>query len=297
MTPNAAYALAGIGAVLASATGIVGALRVLAPKLADRELWLRIRSWWLMVAVFAIAVSFGATSSIVFTALASAFAFREFVSIVPFRGSDRPAILLGYLVIPIHYGAIALGGSPFVVPVVAFFAITTFMVLRGETRGFLRAVAMLQLGLVWTVYALGHLASLVLLPEGVSLFVFAVALTEANDVAQFVWGKAFGGPLIAARVSPKKTWAGFLGGVVTTTLLSTVVAPFLTPLAPLEGAIAGACLAIAGFLGDLTISALKRDLRIKDTGTILPGHGGVLDRADSLVLAAPALFYFLTAVS
>lgn len=297
MTPNAAIALAGIGAVLASATGIVGALRVLAPKLADRELWLRIRSWWLMVAVFAIAVSLGATSSVVFTALASAFAFREFVSVVPFRPSDRPAILLGYLVIPIHYGAIALGASPFVVPVVAFAAITTFMVLRGDTRGFLHAVAMLQLGLVWTVYALGHLASLALLPDGLDLFVFVVALTEVNDVAQFVWGKTFGGPRIAARVSPNKTWAGFLGGAVTTTLLATVLAPFLTPLAPHEGAIAGACLAIAGFLGDLTISAVKRDLRIKDTGTILPGHGGVLDRADSLVLAAPAFFWFVKAVS
>jgi phosphatidate cytidylyltransferase len=295
MTPNAAYALAGIGAVLASATGIAGALRLLAPRLADRELWLRLRSWWLMIAVFAVAVSFGAATSIAFSALVSVFAFREFVSIVPFRACDRPAIFAGYLVIPLHYAAIAMGASPFVVPAAAFVAITTFLVLRGETRGFLRSAALLQLGLAWTVYALGHLASLLLLPEGVSLFVFAVALTEANDVAQFVWGKTFGGPRIT-RVSPNKTWAGFLGGVFTTALLAASTAPLLTPLAPHEGAIAGALLAVAGFVGDLTMSALKRDLKLKDTGTILPGHGGVLDRADSLVLAGPAFFYFVTTV-
>jgi phosphatidate cytidylyltransferase len=298
MTMNAAWALATIGALLASATGIVGALRW--ARIANRELWLRVRSWWLIVAPFAIAVLLGPTTSLVFTGLVSFVAFREYASIVRLRPCDREVVLIGYVAIPIQYVAIAMGWHGFAlafVPVLAVLGVPAWTALRGERRGFLRSTGVLGLGLLGTIYAIGHLGFVLASPTaapagGLGLFVFVLALTEANDVAQFLWGKLFGGARIAPRLSPNKTWAGFLGGIVATAVLALSVAPLQTPLDRGVSLAAGALLAASGFLGDLVMSALKRDLGLKDTGTLLPGHGGVLDRIDSLVFTAPCFFYF-----
>ncbi|MGH6960172.1 MAG: phosphatidate cytidylyltransferase, partial [Dongiaceae bacterium] len=118
-------------------------------------------------------------------------------------------------------------------------------------------------------------------------------LTEANDVAQYVWGKTLGRHKVIPRVSPGKTWAGVIGGVATTTLLSLLLAPRLTPLDHLHALAAGLLIGVAGFVGDISISAIKRDLAIKDSGTLIPGHGGVLDRLDSLTYTAPLFFHFI----
>jgi phosphatidate cytidylyltransferase len=122
---------------------------------------------------------------------------------------------------------------------------------------------------------------------------FLVALTQFNDVAQFTWGKLFGKHKIVPKVSPKKTWEGFLGGFVSTIIAAAIAGPFLTPLPFYYAAIAGAVIAIAGFLGDITISAFKRDLGVKDSGGLIPGHGGILDRVDSLTYAAPVFTHFV----
>ncbi len=133
---------------------------------------------------------------------------------------------------------------------------------------------------------------------GVGLLFFLVVLTQFNDVAQYVWGKLLGRHKVTPSVSPNKTWEGLIGGVVTTIALAALLGPYLTPMDHLWSALAGAVLGIAGFLGDITISAVKRDLGVKDTGGLIPGHGGILDRADSLTYAAPAFFhvfrYFFT---
>ena len=122
---------------------------------------------------------------------------------------------------------------------------------------------------------------------------YLVVLTQANDVAQYIWGRMFGRAKITPTVSPKKTWTGFLGGVATTTLLATAAGPWLTPMDHLQSAIAGLVIGIGGFFGDINLSALKRDLGIKDTGSLLPGHGGILDRVDSLTYTAPLFFHYV----
>ncbi len=127
---------------------------------------------------------------------------------------------------------------------------------------------------------------------GVGLLFFLVVLTQFNDVAQCVWGKLLGRHKVTPSVSPNKTWEGLIGGVVTTIALAAQLGPHLTPMDHLWSALAGAVLGIAGFLGDITISAVKRDLGVKDTGGLIPGYGGILDRADSLTYAAPAFFHF-----
>ena len=122
---------------------------------------------------------------------------------------------------------------------------------------------------------------------------FVLFITVFNDFAQYVWGKSLGRHKIIPKVSPNKTWEGFVGGVITTSVISAILAPYLTPLTIHQGIFAGFALSIAGFLGDVIMSAIKRDLGVKDTGTLLPGHGGILDRLDSLIFTAPLFFHYV----
>src|SRR5690606_15731572 len=122
---------------------------------------------------------------------------------------------------------------------------------------------------------------------------YLVFLTQFNDVAQYTWGRLFGRRPIVPVVSPKKTWEGFLGGLLTTTVAAVLVAPLVTPFDWQQAAASGLMIAAAGFIGDVTVSAVKRDLGVKDTGSLIPGHGGIMDRIDSLTFTAPLFFHFV----
>jgi phosphatidate cytidylyltransferase len=173
------------------------------------------------------------------------------------------------------------------------------MLMTGATEGFIKSASTLQWGLMLTVYNTSHLAFLLVLPlkvatpaGGDGLLVYLLFLTQFNDVAQYLWGKLAGRHKIMPSISPNKTWEGFIGGFVTTTALALLLAPWLTPFDTWLALGAGALIASLGFVGDVTISALKRDLGIKDTGALLPGHGGILDRIDSLTFAAPVFLHY-----
>ncbi len=153
-----------------------------------------------------------------------------------------------------------------------------------------------------TVYSLSHMAYLLALPEkqnafgmisGASLLFLLVFLTQANDIAQFIWGKTLGKHPVLPLVSPKKTWEGLLGGICTTIVLTMLLGPIFTPLTTVYAAGLGLLIGVFGFLGDVVMSAMKRDIGVKDSGTFLPGHGGVLDRLDSLTFTAPLYFHIL----
>ena len=265
------------------------------------ELKARIRSWWVMVAIFAAALVVGRTATVVLFAFVSYLALKEYFTIIPTRKADRVVLLVAYLAVPVQYWWVGTGWyGMFVIfiPVYMFLALPAAMVLRGETSGFLKAAGTLHWGLMTTVFALSHAAYLIAVPPpaapagtGAGLLLLLLILTEFNDVAQFVAGKSFGRRKITPKVSPNKTVEGFLGGLVAPTALAGCLAPFLGPIGVLPGALIGAMLACAGFCGDIVMSAVKRDLGIKDTGTILPGHGGILDRVDSLVFTAPLFFH------
>ena len=150
-----------------------------------------------------------------------------------------------------------------------------------------------------TVFTLSHMAMLLVAGDavnpvagGLGLLFFLVMLTQFNDVAQFTWGKLFGRHKVTPSVSPKKTWEGLLGGIATTTLVGALSGPYLTPMDWQWSALAGLVASIAGFLGDITMSAMKRDLGVKDASGLIPGHGGILDRVDSLTYAAPVFMHF-----
>ena len=112
-------------------------------------------------------------------------------------------------------------------------------------------------------------------------------------MAQYLWGKLLGRRKIMPTVSPNKTWEGFIGGWITTAVLIWFLAPIFTPLKGLGLTVLAFALPLAGFAGDVTMSAIKRDIGVKDTSRLIPGHGGVLDRADSLTFTAPLYFHVL----
>ena len=127
---------------------------------------------------------------------------------------------------------------------------------------------------------------------GKELVLYLVMLTELNDILQYIWGKSIGKRKIVPKVSPNKTVEGFLGAFVSIGVLA-VMFSFLTPFAWVEALVAGMIISIAGFVGDVVISMIKRDIGVKNSGDILPGHGGILDRVDSLVYTAPLFFHYV----
>jgi phosphatidate cytidylyltransferase len=263
----------------------------------------RVTSWWLMATLLAVALLAGWRATLVLFALISFLALREFLSLAPMRREDRPVILLAYLTIIANYGFLALnryGIYLVFIPVYLFLVTPFLMACIGQTRAYLPTVAVIQWGLVTCVYNLGFAAYLSRAPlsqtpqaGGAGLVFFLLLATEANDVAQYVWGKTLGRHKIMPRVSPNKTWEGFLGGWVTTAALIWCLGPLFMPIRGLGLGVMAAALPLAGFAGDVTMSAIKRDLGVKDTSQLIPGHGGMLDRADSLTFTAPLYFHIL----
>ncbi|MDF7806514.1 phosphatidate cytidylyltransferase [Pontiellaceae bacterium B12219] len=300
--PVVLWFLAGLYLILIAASI---AIRIIRPKMDEpeyRELYLRVRSWWIMITIFSLALVLSRRASLVFFALVSFLALKEYFSIIPTRRADRRVLFWAYLCIPIQYLFAAQGryGMFLIfIPVYAFLLIPLRMITIGETKDYLRAISTIHWGLMTTVFSISHVAFLLVLSEhnteivGAGLVLYLAFLTQFNDVAQFIWGKTLGKRKIIPKVSPNKTWEGFLGGVATTTLLGGLLGPFLTPMSWPMALAAGAIIGVGGFIGDVTISALKRDLEIKDTGNMLPGHGGILDRIDSLTYTAPLFFHFI----
>jgi len=302
LSPNLILVFGGILGLLVVAT-IIDFLIRRRSGAAPNELTRRIRSWWVMASIFALALVVDRRISLLFFAALSFVALKEYLSLIPTRRADRRILFWIYLSIPFQYLWIWqawYGMFIIFIPVYMFLFVPIRMVLMGEPKGFLKAAGTLHWGLMTTVFSLSHAAGLLVLPEAIGspagaagVLLFLVVLTQLNDVAQFIWGKALGRRKVVPTVSPNKTLEGLLGGVATTSLLAFGVGPLLTPFSRPEAAVVGLILGLLGFFGDVSISALKRDLGIKDSGGTIPGHGGVLDRVDSLTYTAPIFFHYL----
>jgi phosphatidate cytidylyltransferase len=278
---------------------VVGKLK---PQAKLDELKARTKSWWIMAALVLGATLINSTISYVAIALLSFVAFRELYSVLGFRESDRRAIFWAYVSIPIQYYLAYIGWyGAFIIfiPIVMFLFLPLRMVLKGNTNGIIKSMSSLQWILMLTVFGLSHMAYLLSLPDiegfssgGRGLLLFLVFLTEINDVMQFTWGKLFGKHKIVPKVSPNKTWEGFVGGIISTTIIGYFLG-FLTPLTDLQVIFVSFMIAISGFFGDIVMSSVKRDIGVKDMGTSIPGHGGILDRIDSLAYTAPVFFHLV----
>jgi phosphatidate cytidylyltransferase len=301
--PNVLWGLGIIIALLIIATIVVIFLKKQHPDKNYQELGSRIKTWWIITAMFAGVLLANKGIALAFFAFISYLALKEYLSLIPTRRADRRVLFWAYLAIPVQYWWVYsewYGMFIIFIPVYMFLYLPMRMVLKGETDGFLKAAGTLHWGLMTTVFSLSHASFLLVLPKsgnpaagGAGLVLYLVCLTELNDVAQYIWGKTFGKHKVVPLVSPNKTWEGLMGGVATTVVLAVLSAPYLTPLNFKHSLLAGLIIGLGGFLGDITVSAVKRDLKIKDSSNLLPGHGGILDRVDSLTFTAPLFLHFL----
>lgn len=280
----------------------------------QQEVLVRTKTWCAIITFLLPIFLFPKPWPFVALGLISFFAFKEFITLTPSRAEDRWAFIWAYIAIPLQYLWAAMewyGMFIIFIPVYLFLLLPTRLVLSGHPKGFLRSTSILQWGLMVTVFCLSHMAYLLALPprmngtweiQGATLVFFLIFITQINDISQFCWGKYLGGKKILPLVSPGKTWSGFLGGVATTVVVTALLAPFFSPLPGWREnslyawgtvLLLGATMGVFGFVGDVVMSAIKRDIGVKDTGNMLPGHGGILDRLDSLTFTAPLYFHTL----
>lgn len=262
----------------------------------------RVKAWWAMCAVFAAAIAVGRIGSVVFFGLVSFLALREFVSLAPTRRGDHRALFWSFFVIlPVQFWLVArdwYGLFSVFIPVYAFAFIPVRCALAGEVEHFLERTAEIQWGLMLCVYCLSHVPALLMLDipgyhdEGAKLLMFMVVVAQMSDVLQYVCGKLFGRRKVAPKVSPNKTVEGLVGGVALATGIGTGLW-WITPFAPWQAALFALLICVLGFSGGLVMSAIKRDRGVKDYGTALAGHGGIMDRIDSLCLTAPVFFHLI----
>lgn len=297
---------AGIGVVLviASAVGFVLKTSVArgAPHGGIDNLNARIRAWWVMVLVSCAALLLGRTGVTVLFAFVSFVALREFVSVTCGRSHLPPILDSGCLaVLGIQYSLVYAGSYvtfAMFVPVCVFVVLPIAIAASREARSRGSCGTYLKWGLVTCVYAISHVPALLTLDipgyagRNVLLIVFLLLVVQSSDVLQYIWGKLCGRRKVAPAVSPSKTWEGLIGGVASATTLGAALY-WITPFAPWQAALVALVVTSTGFLGGLTMSAIKRGCGVKDWGQFIDGHGGMLDRVDSVVFAAPA-FYYLT---
>ena len=297
---------AGIGGilVLASLAGYALKQRVAhgLPHPSIDNLNARVEAWWVMVAVIGLAFLFGKGGVIVMFALASFTALREYATLVPTRRGDYLSLLLGFfLVIPVQYFLVWIewyGLFSIFIPVYVFLVLPILAALSEETRDFLGRAAALHWGIMICVFCISHVPALLTLEipgyEGRNalLLIFLILVVQSSDVLQYVWGKLCGRHLVAPRLSPSKTVEGFVGGVLSATALGAALW-WITPFSIAAAALISLAITLMGFLGGLVMSAIKRDRGVKDWGTLIEGHGGMLDRLDSVCFSAPVFFHIV----
>ncbi len=302
LNPPLVWATAGVVALLVLATIVASILGKRAhdpaARNASHDFDLRVRAWWVIALIFGLTLAFGPTGSLVIFGLLSFLALREYITLVPTRRADHHTLFWTFFIFtPLQYYLISIEWTGFmiVIPVYAFLFIPAAMALAGDTRSFLERAAKIQWGLMICVYCLSYAPALLMLDihgfgPNAKLLLYLILVAELNDAFQFVWGTLFGRHPIAPAVSPNKTWEGVVGGTLTATALGAALW-WLTPFTPAAAAAISFMITVLGFAGGLVMSAIKRDRGVKDYGTMIAGHGGILDRMDSMLFAAPVFFH------
>lgn len=303
-SPHLLWLLSGVGAILILASIIGEVLRQrLSPQGSNpvvENLNARIAAWWVMVILLAIAFIAGKPGVVLLFALASFAALREFLTLTTHSRADHWSLLACFFVVlPLQYYFVLIdwyGMYAVFIPVYGFLLLPVLSALRGSPREFLVRVSETQWALMICVYCVSHVPALLYLQipgfEGrnVMLIAYLIFVVQLSDVLQYVWGKLIGRTPIAPTLSPSKTWEGFVGGALTASTIGASLW-WMTPFTILQAA--GICLILTlmGFFGGLVMSAIKRDRGVKDWGHLIAGHGGFIDRLDSVIFAAPIFFH------
>ncbi|MGH6940150.1 phosphatidate cytidylyltransferase [Hypericibacter sp.] len=260
----------------------------------------RIKAWWVMVVLIAIAFALGKVGVLVLFAFCSFTALREFITLTPTRRGDHIALATAFfIVLPAQYvliGENLYGIYSIFIPVYVFLGMPIIAALRGDTTLFISRIAEVQWGLMVSVFCVSHAPALLTLQipgyegQNAMLIVFLIMVVQASDVLQYVWGKLIGKHKIAPSLSPSKTIEGFVGGVASATALGAALW-WITPFTWWQAGLMALVVNLMGFCGGLVMSAIKRDRGVKDWGQMIEGHGGMLDRLDSVIFAAPIFFH------
>jgi phosphatidate cytidylyltransferase len=302
--PEMRWLLGGILALLALSSLVAWVLswrvRAEPARQVVANLNARIRSWWVMTAVFVATLATGPTGSVLLFALLSFVALREFMTLTPTRRADHRTLFWAFFVFaPIQYLLVGIqwyGLFAIFIPVYAFLFIPVRSALAGDTDDFLARTARIQWGLMIAVYCVSHAPALLMLEipghegEEAKLLLYLIVVVQLSDVLQYTFGKILGRRRIAPSISPNKTWEGTVGGVAVASLAGAGLW-WATPFSPWAAGAITLLVCVLGFAGGLVMSAVKRDRGVKDFGTLIDGHGGVLDRIDSLCFAAPVFFH------
>ncbi len=296
----------GVFAVLTVASLIAAALKYRlaagTPHAVVDNLSSRIKAWWWMILLLALAFWIGKAGVIGLFALISFQSLRELISLTYTRRGDHRTLLWSFFFfLPLQYWLIAIdwyGLFSILIPVYAFLLLPIFSSLGRDTTRFLERAAKVQWGLMVCVYCLSYVPALLTLDipdyagSDTLLIVFLILTVESSDVLQYVWGKLFGKHRLAPGVSPSKTVEGLIGGVLCATALGTALW-WITPFTVWQAALIALTINVMGFFGGLVLSAVKRDRGVKDWGQMIEGHGGMLDRVDSISFAAPIFFHIV----
>ena len=258
---------------------------------------LRVRTWWLIVACLFVAMSLGPPGLAGLFCLVTLAALGEFVNLdkrAPRRGIVWTVLALGavtvYALLALHSALIRSWPAW---SALLFMMGTALVAATGSTRRGLLSLGAFLLGACGLACVVGLSqvgADRSAACTGIRLVFVLLLLTGLNDIAQYLWGKGLGRRPVVPHISPRKTWAGFVGGVITTAFLAAALAPSFTAEGRQWGLLTGLLIGVGGFAGDILASAYKRRVGACESGTLLPGHGGIIDRIDSLCVTAPLLY-------
>jgi phosphatidate cytidylyltransferase len=285
-----------VGYVLAKRTTSPGGIKTVA------NLNARTRAWWVMAIIFATALALGRVGVTVLFGLMSFFALREMLTLAPSRRGDHRTLFWAFfVVVPVQYVLIYLGRYglfSIFIPVYCFLFFALRSAMAGDVTRYLERAAKIHWGVMICVYCISHCAALLLLKlpnfdgRQWQLIVFLVFIAQVSDVLQYVWGKLLGRRPIAAQLSPNKTVGGYVLGTLSATAIGGLLHG-MTPFGPWWALGLALVITQMGFVGGLVMSAVKRDAGVKDYGHLIEGHGGVMDRVDSLAFAAPVFFHLV----
>jgi phosphatidate cytidylyltransferase len=284
-----------IAAVLGLAGSAVGIATTILRRADLRSLWLTYRSWLVMAPLALACVFAGRVPIMLATTLVSMIAFREFARATALA-ADRWMTNTGLVTIVALGVTLISGQNQLFLAAPAWIALALFVVpiLRDRAAGQLKCVSLALLGVLYTGWMLAHLGLLAASPHAYGYVLYLLVATELNDVAAFTFGRLLGRRPLRPVISPRKTWEGAIGALAVSMTLPWMLRFSFPHFGTLELVITGLVVGVGGQFGDLFESVIKRDIGIKDMGNTIPGHGGVLDRIDSLVFVAP-LFFYMTA--
>ncbi len=268
----------------------------------------KLRVWWIMVGVFVIGTLAGPTTLVVIFAGASFWALREFISMTPTRRGDHRTLFWVFFIFhPLQFILIGLGSAYYefysiMIPVYASLFIPARAAIAGDAKRFLERCAKIQYGLMICVYCLSHAPALLHLDlvrtdgtpwhDNTNLLMFFVLISQLSLTLERVWSRWIGIHVIAPNINASRTWEGVVGSVMTTGLIAALLR-WATPFFWWEALLMGVVVTIMASVGTLTMSAIKRDRGVMDTGTLVEGHAGILDQIDNICFAAP-IFYHVT---